>query len=107
MSHQAPERGPLLGAVGKRKGGEGRGEERRGGERKGGQGGSEKKVEGLVPILADDGVCHLTRERAGGNPAGILSVAQCETLQPVLYAVEEVGRARGACHTGSGASAGP
>lgn len=34
MSNQAPERGPLLGAVGKRKGGEGRGEEGRGGKRR-------------------------------------------------------------------------
>ena len=46
--------------------------------------------------------CVTSRGREGGNPTGILSVAQCETLQPVLYAVEEVGRARRAAAQGVG-----
>lgn len=46
--------------------------------------------------------CVTSHGRAGGNPTGILSVAPCETLQPVLYAMEEVGRARGAFAQGVG-----
>lgn len=68
MTHRLTGHGPLLGVIGKRKEGKGRGKRKRRGE------------ERAWPAALADRVCHLLQE-GGRKPKGHSIRNQCETMQ--------------------------